>query len=110
MNQQVTDYINEASGEQKRIMDRVRELIKESVPNSTEEFKWSRPVYRSGKDFAYLKSAKKYITLGFFNFKKLRDDDNRLEGTGKDMRHVKLTSLNDVDEDLFSEWFRAASE
>lgn len=110
MNQQVTDYINEASGEQKRIMERIRELIKESVPNSTEEFKWSRPVFRNEKDFAYLKHAKKYITLGFFNFEKLRDEDNRLEGTGKDMRHVKLTTLNDVDEDLFSEWFQTASE
>ncbi|HSI69080.1 MAG TPA: DUF1801 domain-containing protein [Gillisia sp.] len=110
MNKQVTDYINETSGEQKRILERVRELIKENVPNSTEEFKWSRPVFRSEKDFAYLKTSKKYITLGFFNYGKLRDADNRLEGTGKDMRHVKLTTLNDVDEELFSEWFKAASE
>jgi hypothetical protein len=110
MNQQVTDYINEASGEQKRIMDRIRELIKESVPNSKEEFKWSRPVFKSEKDFAYLKRAKKYITLGFFNFEKLRDEDNRLEGTGKEMRHVKLTTLNDVDEELYSEWFKTASD
>lgn len=110
MNQQVTDYINEASEEQKRIMERIRELIQETVPGSTEEFKWSRPVFRKGKDFAYLKRAKKYITLGFFNFEKLNDEDERLEGTGKDMRHVKLTTLNDVDTDLFSEWFKAASE
>lgn len=91
-------------------MERLRELLQESVPNSTEEFKWSRPVYRTDKDFAYLKRAKNYITLGFFNFEKLLDEDNRLEGTGKDMRHVKLTTFNDVDEDLFSQWFKAASK
>lgn len=110
MNQQVTDYINEASEEQKRIMQHIRELIQETVPGSTEVFKWSRPVFRTDKDFTYLKRAKKYVTLGFFNYEKLRDEDNRLEGTGKDMRHVKLTTLNDVDADLFSEWFNAASE
>ncbi|MCM4158905.1 DUF1801 domain-containing protein [Antarcticibacterium flavum] len=109
MSSQVTDYINEASEEQQRIMQRVRELIKETVPGSTEEFKWSRPVFRKEKDFAYLKRAKKYVTLGFFNFEKLKDEDNRLEGTGKDMRHVKLTTLNDLDIDLFKEWFQAAS-
>jgi hypothetical protein len=39
-------------------MDRIRELVKESVPNCTEEFKWSRPVFRTDKDFAYLKLHK----------------------------------------------------
>lgn len=109
MNQQVTDYIEKAPDEQKQIMNSIRKLIHESVDNVTEEFKWSRPVFNAGKDFAYLKTAKKHVTLGFFNFEKINDADNLLEGTGKDMRHVKLKSIDDINQELFKDWFKACS-
>lgn len=108
MNTQVTEHTNNAPKEQKEIMETIRQLIHESVPGVTEEFKWSRPVFKSDKDFAYLKTAKAYVTLGFFNFQKLNDPKNLLEGTGKDMRHIKLKSINDVDKKLLIEWFKAS--
>lgn len=110
MNQQVTDYIQNAPVEQAGIMKQIRELIHESVPGVTEEFKWSRPVFRSGRDFAYFKVAKTYLTLGFFNFEKLPDPHNKLEGSGKDMRHIKLKSSADIDTQLLGSWFRIASQ
>lgn len=109
MNQQVTDYIEKAPDEQKQIMNSIRKLIHESVDNVTEEFKWNRPVFNAGKDFAYLKTAKNHVTLGFFNFEKIIDADNLLEGTGKDMRHVKLKSIDDINQELFKSWFKATA-
>ncbi len=47
------------------IMEIVRQLIHENVPGVREEFKWSRPVFSKKKGFAYLKTAKEYVTLGF---------------------------------------------
>lgn len=108
MNPLVTDYIEKA-GERKEIMQALRQLIHENVPNVTEEFKWGRPVFKATKDFAYLKSAKAYVTLGFFNFQKLNDEHNLLEGTGKDMRHIKLKSVAEIDSAMLKEWFKAAS-
>lgn len=108
MNPQITDYINSA-GEQKEILETVRQLIQETVPHVAEEFKWGRPVFRTDKDFAYLKTAKKYVTLGFFHFQKLHDPHNLLEGTGKEMRHIKLTYNSDIDSNLLKEWFKSAS-
>ena len=108
MHPQVTDYITN-SGNQQEILQTIRQLIHETVPQVTEEFKWGRPIFRTNKDFAYLKSAKTYVTLGFFNFQKLNDPGNRLEGTGKDMRHIKLKTITDIDRDLLTEWFKAAS-
>lgn len=108
MNPQVTEYITNA-GTHQEIMEAVRQLIHESVPHVVEEFKWSRPVFRATKDFAYLKTAKAYVTLGFFQFEKLSDEHNLLEGTGKDMRHIKLKSAADIDKALLREWFKAAS-
>ncbi|WP_187263098.1 DUF1801 domain-containing protein [Pontibacter beigongshangensis] len=109
MNPQVTDYINQAPAEQKQLMETLRQLIHDSVAGVTEEFKWSRPVFRAGKDFTYLKTAKAYVTLGFFDFEKLNDEQNRLEGTGKGMRHIKLKSTNDIDSELLREWFKTAA-
>ena len=104
---QVTEYIANASN-QREILQTIRKLIHETVPQVTEEFKWSRPVFRAEKDFAYLNTAKAYVTLGFFNFEKLHDPGNRLEGTGKDMRHIKLKTINDIDRNLLTSWFEAA--
>lgn len=108
-NTQVTEYIEKAPGAHSEIMETVRKLIHDSVPNLTEEFKWNRPVFKSSKNFAYLKVAKSYVTLGFYNYQLLNDKDNRLEGTGTDMRHVKLKSMEDIDSELFTEWFKAVS-
>lgn len=108
-NTQVTEYIEKAPGENQKIMETIRKLIHDSVPNLTEEFKWDRPVFKSNKDFAYLKVAKSHVTLGFNNFQLLNDKDNRLEGTGADMRHVKLKSVDDIDSELFTEWFKTVS-
>lgn len=108
MNPQVTEYIQNAE-KHKATMEALRQLIHESVPQVTEEFKWGRPVFRASKDFAYLKSAKAYVTLGFFNFEKLDNRNNLLEGTGKEMRHIKLKTTADIDSALLKEWFKAAS-
>jgi len=110
MIKEVTDYISNAPAGQKEIMETIRKLIHKSVPGVTEEFKWSRPVFNAPKGFAYLKTSKAYVTLGFYNAQKLDDPENRLEGTGKDMRHVKLKTPDDIDPELFSEWIRKAAE
>jgi len=104
LNEQVSAYITEAPAEQKAIMETLRQLIHDTVPQVVENFKWSRPVFSTNKDFAYLKTAKGYVTLGFFQFGKLNDPKNLLEGTGKDMRHIKIKKGADIDKELLKEW------
>ena len=108
MNTQVTDYIAKATPEQKQIMELLRQLVHDSVPGVQEEFKWGRPVFRSSRDFAYLKTAKAYVTLGFFQFEKLSGAEGKLEGTGKDMRHIKLRTMQDVDRTQLGDWLKQA--
>ena len=108
MNSEVTEYINSAPKEQREIMETIRKLIHESVPNVSEEFKWSRPVFKGKSDFAYLKTAKAYVTLGFYNFQILDDPKNLLEGTGKNMRHLKLRNAGEIDTDCLRKWFRVS--
>ena len=108
-NTEITEYIEKAPGEKKEIMQAIRKLIHDSVPEVEEEFKWSRPVFKTKKDFAYLKAAKAHVTLGFNNYQLLKDKKNLLQGTGEDMRHVKLKSMADIDEELFRDWFKTAA-
>ncbi|MDP2237774.1 MAG: DUF1801 domain-containing protein [Bacteroidales bacterium] len=110
MNEQVTEYIDQAPDDQKEIMRAVRKILHAAVANVQEEYKWSRPVFKKGKDFAYLKTAKTHLSLGFNSFQKLDDPDNLLEGTGKDMRHIKIRKLEEINAELLSGWFRAVSQ
>lgn len=110
MNEKVTEYINNAPKEQAEIMKAVRKLIHESVNGVLENYKWSRPVFSLEKDFAYLKTAKNHITIGFFNFEKIDDKQNRLEGTGKSMRHIKLKNAEDIKPEHLKKWFKAVAD
>jgi hypothetical protein len=110
MNDQVTEYIDQAPDDQKEIMLAIRKILHTAVENVQEAFKWSRPVFSKGKDFAYLKTAKTYVSLGFNSFQKLDDPDNLLEGTGKDMRHIKIRKLEEINAELLSDWFRSVSQ
>jgi hypothetical protein len=107
MNEQVTAYIEGAPEEQRRIMETVRKLVHATVKEVREDFKWGRPIFATAKDFAYFKTAKAHVTFGFMQAGKLDDPDGRLEGTGKDMRHIKLRTLSDVDATLLKKWLKA---
>jgi hypothetical protein len=110
MNKQVTNYIANFPPEKRIIMEKIRQLITETVPGVSEEFKWSRPVFKSNRDFVYIQATKSHVNLGFFNFEKLDDPENRLEGSGKKMRHVKLFTPDDIDADLFKKWFQVLTD
>ncbi len=97
MNKEVTRYIDSSSESHREILVALRKLIFSTVPNVSEQFKWSRPVYASDKDFCYIKTTKKHITLGFFEFDKIVTNKNLIEGTGKSMRHIKLNRIEEIE-------------
>jgi len=95
--EEVDKYIQEAPKDQTETLDKLRDLILKTVPHAKERFKWSQPVYTTEKDFVYLKSTKSHVNLGFFNFDKVTDTNNILEGKGKRMRHIKIKTIDDFD-------------
>ena len=46
--------------------------------------------------FGYVNAFKAHVNVGFFRGAEIADPKNLLEGTGKFMRHVKLTPQTDV--------------
>lgn len=110
MNNQISEYVENSSPEFKKIMVTIRQLIHENIPNVIEEFKWNRPIFKTEKDFAYLKVNKNDVTLGFtHNINALVDPQNLLQGTGKTMRHIKIKKHSDIDSNQLIEWLKFSS-
>lgn len=92
MSQQELDHWFATAPEaQRATLSALRKRVKSLRPDVVEAFKWSRPCYASGRGlFCYLQSARHHVTLGFYQGASLDDPENLLEGTGKDLRHIKI--------------------
>lgn len=91
-NAKVDAWFDAIDPTQRRVLLALRDQILSVAPEATEELKWSRPCYANARGmFCYLFSTKAYATLGFQNGAALDDPEGLLEGTGKDMRHIKFT-------------------
>ena len=110
MNKSVDEFIATAPTEHQELLEMLRTLIFETFPKVNEQYKWSRPVYATEKDFCYLAKAKKYVTLGFYNIQNISDPKGILEGTGKNMRHVKVDKKEKIDKPLFKKMLQQAAE
>jgi hypothetical protein len=94
---------------QKPILVALRRMILAMEKGVVEEFKWGRPVYSTANGiFCYLHTTKKHATLGFYHAGTLKDPKGLLEGTGKDMRHVKVATMGDVDQPAFKALLKQA--
>ena len=96
MAKEVDDYIAKQKSPQKEICQRLRDIILKTSPNIKEEMKLGVPWYE-GK--YYIVALKNYVNLGF-SLKGLSSNEVRLfEGGGKTMKHVKIRSLEEIDEE-----------
>ena len=96
MDEKVNQYIEKQNSPQKEICVVLRNIILKIYPSLKEEMKWGVPNYGNLFYFVALKS---YVNLGF-SIKNLSDDEIKLlEGTGKTMRHIKINTIEDIDED-----------
>jgi len=100
MNDPLCDaWFDAVPASQRPVLSWLREVIFEVEPDAVEELKWSRPCYSAGGAlFCYLHSTKKHATLGFQNGAMLPDPKQQLAGDGKEMRHIKLKTVDDIDE------------
>ena len=103
MNEKNVDaYIAQLEGWQGEIVSEVRKIVLAAVPEADEAIKWAQPVYSVNGPFAYIKAFKSSVNFGFWRGVEIDDPDSRLQGTGEKMRHVKLVSLDDIDEPAFT--------
>jgi hypothetical protein len=79
------------------ISKRLRELVREALPEVTERLNpWHVYSFGGRQDFCYLAVYRQHVSLGFIKGTSLRDPGQLLEGTGKDLRHIKFQRAEDL--------------
>jgi hypothetical protein len=88
----------------------LRARIESLVPKATEFVNpWGLPTFEAKEPFAYFMVAKKHVTLGFHYGTSLADPHKLLQGTGKDLRHVKLRTADDLNREGLNQLIVAAA-
>jgi hypothetical protein len=106
----VDEMIANLAPDQREIVETLRALVSKADPQASEGFKWSMPVFEHDGMLCYIAPMKTSVNFGFYESAPVLDDaDGLLEGTGKRMRHVKLSSANDVRKALFTKWVKQAA-
>jgi len=93
----VEAYITKQNPNLKPVANALRALIRKTVPNSREAINpWGIPVFEWNGPLCYLRVGNRHITFGFPRGASMLDASGLLEGSGRNMRHVKLRELSDV--------------
>jgi hypothetical protein len=81
----------------KPVADELRRLVKKMVPESRETINpWGIPTFDLHGPLCFLMVGKNHVTFGFTRGTSLTDVAGLLEGTGKNLRHVKLKDAEQV--------------
>jgi hypothetical protein len=94
--QRVNDYIEKQKSPQKEIIQKIRNIFQKTLPTSEEKMRWGVITYSEGK--FYIAAMKNRVHVGFATNGLSTDEISLFEGSGKTMRHIKIPSLENIDE------------
>ena len=97
MNKKVEDYIKKQKSPQKEIIQKVREIFQKTLPSCKEKSAWGVIALKEGK--FYIAAMKNRVHVGFAINGLNKEEICLFEGSGKTMRHIKIHSLDDIDEE-----------
>jgi len=103
MDAKVNEYIKKQQSPQKEICQKLRAILLTTYPTINEQMKAGVPCYGSTTEEPcgkfYIVALKDHVNLGC-SLKGLTKQQQKLfEGSGKTMKHIKLYSVNDIDEE-----------
>lgn len=107
-NQQVEEYIESLSSPQREIARNIRKIIKETFPAIKENFKWNQPSYDYNGSICYIAAFEDHVDVGFFRGAHMDDPNHILKGTGKQLRHLKVRKLEDINKVVIKEFVKEA--
>jgi uncharacterized protein YdhG (YjbR/CyaY superfamily) len=96
MDKQVNAYLEKQKSPQKEILQKVRKIFQETLLNCEEKMTWGVVTFASGK--FYIAAMKNRVHVGFAITGLREDEISMFEGSGKTMRHIKIPTLESIDE------------
>ncbi len=97
MDSKIASYIEKQPSPQKEIILKIRAIFRENLPNFEEEKKWGAITFAGGK--FYIGVVKDRVHIGFAISGLNEEEISSLEGTGKTMRHIKIHSLDSIEQE-----------
>ena len=97
MDKQVSEYIEKQQSPQKEILQQIRRIFRETLPNCEEKKAWGAVTFAGGK--FYMAAMKSRVHVGFAITGLDEDEIGLFEGNGKTMRHIKISALESIDKE-----------
>jgi hypothetical protein len=103
-------YARDDNPELEKVVRALRSFVKKIVPGTKETVNsWGVPTFVAKYPFCFYMVGKYHVTLGFSYGTSLPDPAGLLEGTGKNIRHVKLPKVEDLEQKGLRELVLAAA-
>jgi hypothetical protein len=91
-------YVRDDNPELRKVVRVLRSFVKGTVPGTKETANsWGIPTFETKDPFCFYMVGKNHVTFGFHYGTSLQDPEELLEGTGKNIRHVKLRAVEDLE-------------
>ena len=96
MNKEADNYIKKQKSPQKEILQKVIKIFQKTLPDCEEKMMWGVITFAEGK--FYIAAMKNRVHVGFAITGLNKEEINMFEGNGKTMRHIKIHSIEEIDE------------
>ncbi|MFF9347201.1 DUF1801 domain-containing protein [Streptomyces sp. NPDC014734] len=104
-----------AAGPLRDIVEKLLPVIDAALPGANSAVYHQAPTWSIGEapgkgPVCYVRAYSKYVTFGFWRGQELNDSSGRMQPGAREMGQVKLTSVDEIDEQLFTDWLKQAGE
>ena len=91
-------FVADQKRPQQAVIRALRRLVKRARPELVESVKWGNGCWLEGtKPVAFVYAAPDHVQFGFFGGASLKDPGKLLRGSGRYVRHVKVSSPSGID-------------
>lgn len=95
-NKAVDEFMAKLEPDIQKLAKAIRDTLLKVEPKLTEAVKWGRPVYSIKSIVCAIDPYRKHVNLNFAKGTSLKDPANLLEGTGKNIRHIRIQKIEDM--------------
>ncbi|MEM6538685.1 MAG: DUF1801 domain-containing protein [Pseudomonadota bacterium] len=97
----IDDYFARLEGPMKDVAVALRQVLDKQLSEGRVALAWGFPCWFGNERIFSVVAHTKHCNLQLWSGARLASKwPNRIEGTGKDLRHVKVRSIDDIDDEL----------
>ncbi len=108
MKDEIKEYIDKQKSPQREILNEVARIIMTNLPGCRGKKGWGAVILAGGK--FYFAAANDHVKIGFAITGLSQEEADLFQGKGKTMRHVKISSLEDIDAKKLAEMIKLVNK